>query len=149
MTVGGEKYRVGRLSTFDQFNLASDFRDPLSGLAFLRRDRPKDVTDAQYAKAVEFLITGGAAFSAPAQRQRIINLCLSAVKRKSGVGWTPVINAEGGVQFKDVDLAGMIALMYRVFEHNGLLDFFSEGPFGSGGPTAEETGRDSLAEKTG
>lgn len=147
--IGGQSYRVGRLSTFDQFNLASDFRDALSGLAFLRRDRPKDVDDAAYAKTVEYIVTGGAAFLNPERRQRVVDLCLKVVKRKSGVGWTPVTNDAGGMQFKDLDLAAMVALLYRVVEHNGLLDFFSEGPPSSGGPRADESGPGSQPEKTG
>ena len=150
--VGDHTYRAGRLSTFDQMNLAADFRDCLSGLAYLKKGRPAKVTDEQYAKTVEFIVTGGMSGLAAERRQRVINLCLSKVKRRAagkGIGWSDVVSAEGDLMFQDVGLGPLIAIMYRVFEHNGLLDFFLEGPSASDGPKEEETGSVSQMARTG
>jgi len=156
VTVCENVYNVGRLSTFQQMNLAADFRDGLQGLASLRQGRPENISDEKYAKTVQFIVTGGLSVISPDRRLRVMSLCLSCVQRKmvgpqgGGAGWGPMINQEGGLQYADVGPAQLVVLMYEMFEVNGLLDFFSEGPLDSEGPEKnQESGRDFQMGKTG
>jgi Phage tail assembly chaperone protein, TAC len=151
-TVNRNKYRASRLSVFQQFNLASDFRDALAGLALLKKDRPKELGEEGLIKAIEFIMTGGAKGLAPEVRDRVVSLCLSVVSRQvasPGVGWTAIQTTDGVLAYQDIQLPELIAIMYHVIDHNGLLDFFFEGPSTSDGQEKEKPGQHSRMAKTG
>jgi hypothetical protein len=151
-TVNSHKYRATRLSVFQQFNLAADFRDVLVGLAVLKKDRPKELDEKAFTKAIEFIVTGGSKALSPEIRERTMHLCLSVIARQvasPGVGWTAIQTADGVLTHQDIQLPEMIAIMYHVIDHNGLLDFFFEGPSTSDGPETEKSGPHSLTAKTG
>jgi hypothetical protein len=135
------------MSVFDQMNVAADCRDILIALAMLKRDRPKKMKEADYNKAVSFIIASKAGMT-PEVRERVINTCLGHVKRSGGVGWTPVLASEGTMQFDDIELSQIVTLLYAVFEHNRLIDFFSESPSDLDGQS-EESGQASRMERTG
>lgn len=147
-TIGGHKYRISRVSAFDQMALASDYRDILVGLAMIRRDRPKDMSNADYEQGVQYIMTARVGMS-PEIRERVMNTCFAAILRHSGVGWQPVLSGPGVLQFADIGLPEMVKLMYAFFEHNKLIDFFSESPSDSGGQTTANAGRPFPTEKTG
>jgi len=149
--VGEYTYAVRRLSVFEQMHVASDFRDGLMGLAMLKKEKPPELSGPAFAKAIEFLFTGGSQHIAPEVRERVMRTCLSSVQRQAtspGVGWAAVQNAAGTLMFDDISLPDLIAIVYQVFEHNRLLDFFSEGPSNLGGQTANP-GQPSPTPKTG
>lgn len=147
-TVGGHTYRATRISVFEQMNLAAEFRDVIVGLAMLKRDRPKEMNDASYTQAVEFIMTARGGIS-PAVREGVMHRCFAAVTRKSGVGWQGIQTPDGTLVFDDIRLPESVAIMYAVFDHNKLLDFFSVGPLASDGPEKEEAGPHSRMAKTG
>lgn len=149
--VGVHSYLARRLSVFEQFHLASEFRDALIGLAVLKKDRPADLDDRSFIKAIEYILTGGSKNLTPEMRERVMHRCLSVVKRKienPGVGWTDIQLADGTLMYQDIHLPEMIAIMYQVIDHNGLLDFFFEGP-SSLADQEEKTGPHSKMVKTG
>lgn len=136
--VGAHLYRAARVDTFEQMNMASEFREALLNLALVKQGRKSDISDADFTKAVEFVITGGAARVQPEVRERVMRRCFRVVSQQQGVdgGWAPVMNAEGGLMFP-LELGQSVRIMYEVFDHNGLLDFFSDAPSTSGGANAE------------
>jgi Phage tail assembly chaperone protein, TAC len=144
--VGDHVYRAGRMSVFEQFGIASDFRDVLLGLALAEKRRDPKTTDEQFRKSVDLLAASGSA--PPPVRERVMQQCLAVTVRRQKAGWAPMI-ADGQVMFQDVTLSDLVQIMYHVFQHNGLLDFFDVGPLGSSGPTRTETGPVSQTEKTG
>jgi hypothetical protein len=147
--IGKNHYRASRLSIFEQMNMAAEFREVLAGLAMLKKERPKDMDDASYSKTVEFLMTARGGIS-PEVRERVMHRCFGAVTRRSGVGWQPIQTVEGVLQFSDIELPESVAIMYAVFEHNKLLDFFSASPSASDGqPKEAEAGLNLKTARTG
>jgi hypothetical protein len=127
VTIGSHKYRAGRMSVFEQLDVAADLRDILIGLSLIKTDRPKEMTDKEHDRAVQFIMASRGNMS-PEVRHRVMNLCLSKVVRNSGVGWTPILSANDTLQFDDIELPAFITLVYAVLEHNRLIDFFGESP---------------------
>lgn len=146
VTVGGHKYSITRMSVFDQMTVAADYRDILIGLAMLKKERPKEMKDADYDQAVHFMIASRGSMT-PEVRGRAMSLCLGHVTRNSGVGWTGVLAAENTMQFDDIQMPEIVALLYAVFEHHKFLDFFSASPSSSG--EQKENGQSSRTAKTG
>jgi hypothetical protein len=141
--IGNQSYRIGRMSVFDQMNVASEFRDIISGLALLRGKRPKDLADADYNTAIQFILASPGGVTTEV-RERVMNTCLRQVQRRGQGGtWSPLMAADNVPQFSDVGLPEMCRLLYESFEHNKLLDFFSTGPSDSvtTGQPGTETGQ--------
>ena len=148
--VGDHSYRAGLISTFDQLHVATEWRETLMSLSFMKRDRPPEMTDRTYSDSVAVVVAGGLQRVDPASRERITLLLMSAVKRKGdgATGWFPLV--VGGQQaFQDVRLPQLIPILYNVIDHNGLLDFFSVGPSDSRDGPEASSGPDSPTEKTG
>ena len=118
--------------------MAAELRQSLMLIALARADRDKNnaaekdprkhVTDDEFRKAVESLLVAGAGGVSPEVRERVMRRCFSVTKRRSGTGWADLLNQQGGLMFEDVNLSASIEIMYHVFEHNGLLDFFVARP---------------------
>jgi hypothetical protein len=135
------------MSIFDQMSIAADCRDILIGLAFLKRDKPKDISEKDYFAAMKFIITSKAGMS-PEVRNRVLNICFRHIKRNSGMGWAPILSAEGVAAFADIGPPEVVLLLYSTFDHNRLIDFFSDSPSSSDGQTSE-SGQPSQTEKIG
>jgi hypothetical protein len=150
LTVGSHKYRAGRMSVFEQMDVAADFRDILVGLALMKAERPKDMTDKEYQRAMQFIMASRGNMT-PEARHRVMNMCLSKVQRNSGTGWAPVLSADNTLQFDDIDLPDFVTLAYAVLEHNKLIDFFGASPSTTGEQTevVEETGPHLRRERIG
>jgi hypothetical protein len=145
--VGSHRYRITRLSVFEQMNVAADCRDVLTALAIMKRDRPKGLTQADYDQAVQFILTSRGGMT-PEVRSRVMNTCLRQITRTSGAGWQPILAADDVVQFTDIELPELVQLLYQTFDHNKFLDFFSASPSNLG-QTTGENGPPSGEEKTG
>ena len=132
----GHVYRAGRLSTFDQLHVASQWRDALLGLALAKKNRPPEVTDAGFREAMGIVLTGALGRLSDDSRERVSRMLLSVVTRKQsgaqGIGWAPLVNGDGGLMFQDVQLLQLPPIFYSVLDHNGILDFFSGVPSTSG-----------------
>jgi|SRR5580693_2138323 hypothetical protein len=146
--LGEKAYLIGRVDVFDQLAFASDFRDILMALAFLKEKRTSKVTDEAFGESIEFIVTGGLRSIPEDKRDYLVRKCLSQVERKEGIAFAPILNAKGGPQYADIDLPVIIRLLYEFFDHNGLLDFFFARQ-SSSGETAKSTGQHSPKEKAG
>jgi hypothetical protein len=147
VTVNKHKYRISRMSVFEQMNVAADYRDILVALAMLKRDRPKKMRDAEFQHTVKMIMVSRAG-NTPDIRDRVTNLCLGKIVRQSNLGMVPVLATEGVMQFDDIELPQIVQMLYATFEFNKLLDFFSESPSTSDGQD-QEIGQDYAMEKTG
>jgi hypothetical protein len=147
LSLGNHKYRITRMSVFDQMQVASDFRDILVGLALLKRQRPKKMKDDAYNEALRMIIVSPAGIH-PDTRQRVTSMCLRTILRQSNVGWQAIVASEDALQFDDIDLPELTKLLYAVFEHNKLLDFFSVSPSSLDGQKMIKDGSASEMERT-
>jgi hypothetical protein len=148
----GHAYRAGRLSTFDQLRIAGMWRDALLGLAFAKKERPKEVTDAGFREAINLIMVGGLGKLTRQSQDEITHLALSTVTRQQAgnVGWAPVVAPGGAMMFQDIGLPQLVVIMYRVFDHNGILDFFSGGlSISEGEPPKKEAGSPSPMARVG
>lgn len=148
VSVGGRKYLIGRLPAFDQMHLIADARNVLTGLALLKRDRPKEMSEKEFLNTAQVITMSVGTFP-PETRERVWNLCLGQVKRQEKVGWQPVMASPGQMQFADMDPVTISRLLFAVFEHNKLLDFFFDGLSDSGQKTTGGDGQPSGEGKTG
>lgn len=147
--IGSKTYLIERLPAFDQMHLIADAQPILAGLAIAKQDRPKEMSDEDFLKGVQ-MITVAAGGLAPERRERIWNTCLKMVRRKETGALQPVLSAPSEMQFADLDPPTIAKLMYTVFEHNKLLDFFSDSLSGSEEQTKTEgSGQASRTAKTG
>jgi hypothetical protein len=153
--VDGRTYRAGRISTFDQMHVASEWREVLMGLSLVKKNRPPDLSDELYRDGINVVFTGGLARVDPASRENIAKLLLSRVKVQGrggaeGIGWFSVLAADGSFAYDDIRLSQEVMILCNVVDHNGLLDFFPVGPSTSSGPKIEEeTGPRSQTARTG
>jgi len=138
--VDGHRYRAGRLDAFQQLDVASQWRDALLGLAFAKKNRQSEISDESYRDAVFVITTGALGHVTKQSRDEITRLGLSVVQRQqkeAGRGWSPVLAPGGGMMFQDMELPQIVQILYEVFDHNRIVDFFSGGPSDSQGPKAE------------
>lgn len=138
--IGKHIYRVGRMSVFDQMNIAADFRDILIGLAMMKAERPKDMKDAEFIKTTQMITLSRGGIS-PEVRNRVVTTCFRHITRRQVAGWSPILASEGMMQFDDIGLPDVAKLLFAVFEHNKLLDFFSESPSSSDGQGTDGNGQ--------
>jgi hypothetical protein len=124
--IGSKTYRVGRMSAFEQMHLIADCQTILSGLALLKRDRPKEMSHQDFANTIRLIVASTGRLP-PEVRERVWGTCLRQVLRKEPGGWVPVMASADALQFTDIGPNEITVLIYAVFEHNKLLDFFSEG----------------------
>lgn len=137
----GHVYRAGRISTMDQLKVASQWRDVMLGLALAKKDRPPSVKDDEFRGAVNVVVAGGLGRYTDQCREEVTRILLSVVMRQQkgaeGVGWAPISAPDGSMMFQDIGLKQWIPMFYAVADHNGILDFFSDGLSKSaGGPKA-------------
>lgn len=147
-SIGGHEYRADRMTVFTQMHLASEFRDGLMGLALLKKNRPSKMSDKDFQEVICFTITGGGKFVSPEVLDRVMLRSLAVVFRKEiNDMWAPVC-PNGQMMFSDIELPDMVVMMYEVFDHNGLLDFFSVSPSTSAGQKPK-SGQRSHTERIG
>jgi len=144
-SVDGQTYRAGRISTFDQLNVASQWREALMGLAMAKKNRPAGMADEAYRETVAIVLTGALARVETRQREEVTQLLASVVRRKgqggkTGAGWFQVVAPGGAMAFDDLRFPQLVSILYEVLDHNGLLDFFSVGPSASEEGPETETG---------
>jgi hypothetical protein len=129
---GGHTYAGQPLSVLSSLDVARKFTPVLALLAARARGAE--------AQPLENLARGlvAASGSIPADDyQFVLGTCLRSLKRvdkTSGEG-APVWSDGGGLMFQDLKLADLAAVLYKVLESNGLVDFFYATP-------AEDKGTD-------
>lgn len=126
--IGEHTYKIGKLGTFDAFEVARKMAFALTGIALIKAE---GTSSAKFKQALCAL--AGNVPSSDVDRATMI--CLSAVTRQQpgGVGWAPVSSSASGMMFEDIDLDAMLELVWKVLEVNKLPDFFVIAPSTSDG----------------
>jgi hypothetical protein len=149
----GHAYRIGRLSTFAQLDVASRWNGVCMVMAYARDNCPPGTTESTLRKGINIATAGALGQVDAAAREDISRLLLSVVQREdeSTKRWSPITAASGQLMFEaDTQLAQLPWLFYNVIEHNGILDFFSVSPSTSGATKGmEESGQASRAARAG
>jgi hypothetical protein len=146
LVVGSKTYSIGRMSAFDQMHLIADCRTILTGLALLKKDRPPKMSDKEFLGTARLIVSSTGGLS-PETRERVWSTCLRNVSRRETAGWQPVMASSNMMQFSDINPSEIAMLIYTVFEHNKLLDFFSEGLSSSDRPGTEDSNGQRLEEE--
>ena len=139
--VGDYTYRAGRLSTFDQLELATTGRQIFFNLALLEQEARKSNMVSGTAEFVQAMCGLFGTLPKP-ERDILVQLALKVVSRgrgKNNAYWDPAYLGEQ-FMFSDLDMPELLEIIYRVIQHNGLIRFFSVNP----GASAQKSGPSSL-----
>jgi hypothetical protein len=117
VTVGGNKYLIKRLNTFEQFEIARKLSPVLAMLA-MQTDKNKL---AEHFPQAYCALTAGLD---PADIERINRLVFGAVLREQQGHFVPVY-VSGMLAFNDIDMQGMLELIWAVLDAHRLPDFFT------------------------
>lgn len=133
--ISGETYRAGRLSAFDQFEVAARMAPALLQLGRMRADGKtpdgRPLGPVEYARAL-CLMSGNLARE---QMDAILAMALARVHKRQGpvdrYTWAPVAAGNGQPMFPEFGelMACMIAL-WHVLEVSRIPDFFFDPPSG-------------------
>lgn len=127
--IGEHTYRAGRLSTFDQLEIATTCRQAFFNLALLEKQSKDDnrpIDDFGHAQA----LCGFMGMLPREVRDPAVRLCLTVVARargKNNANWDPALQGEQ-FMFNDLDVPDLLQIVYEVVKHNGLIRFFSVSP---------------------
>lgn len=125
VTVGAHVYNIGKIDTFQQFDIARLYSPVLAQLGLLER-----VGEDGTPIPRESVIRAMAVFSRPipkADSDFIIGACLAVVQRQqpNGTGWAPVRDAmTGKLMYQDISMAEMLEIILCVLEAHKLGEFF-------------------------
>lgn len=120
LTIGDNIYTAGKLDAIRQFHVARRLAPALIALGASAVDvlkRGGDLSDAAAVAAIGPLVEVVAQMS-DADSEYVLKTCLSVVSRRSGDGWAPVQNAQGGLMFQDIDITVMLRLAFEVVRGN-------------------------------
>ena len=124
----GAKYRISRMSAFDQMHVATDYRDILMGIAMAKnmndemvKLRQKEIDEkgsskikvpsvAAQERSYEMMLVSRAGMS-PETRGRAMNTCLRHVHRVEKTNVVPVLSSPDNMQFSDIDLKTMVPML--------------------------------------
>ena len=127
--LGGNTYRVGKLSAFQQFHVSRRIAPIIPTLVpvFVKIARDGGATeDLNGLAEVMTPFAEGIAAMSDETSEYVFATCLSAIQRKHTNGWASVWNGQSNLcMFDDMDLGVMIQLVVRVIQD-------SLGPFISG-----------------
>lgn len=122
--LGGNKYRIGRLNTFQQLHLSRKIAPILPKLIPLFSaiaSRPKDTEafDLDNIGTALSPLTEALAAMPDADFDFVVGLCLGVVTRQQGPIWPPIYKQQGGVlMFEDIDIGGILQLVTKVIWSN-------------------------------
>lgn len=120
VTIGDNIYAVGKLDPIRQFHVARRLAPALIALGAASVDvlkRGGNLSDAAAVAAIGPLVEVVAQMS-DADSEYVLKSCLSVVSRRSGDGWAPAQNAQGGLMFQDIDITVMLRLAFEVVRDN-------------------------------
>lgn len=121
--INGQKYRIGKLTPKEQFHVARRLVPLLTGLAGAAMPSVlAGVTDAAALTddalgQILLAFSGGLSKMSNEDSEYVIDTCLSAVQRKQGEIWAPVL-VKGGMMFADIRLPDMVQLVVAVVQEN-------------------------------
>lgn len=120
ITINDQLYMLGKLDAIRQFHIARRLAPALLALGAAALDvlkRGGGLTDAAAVASIGPLVEVVAGMS-DADSEYVLRSCLAVVSRKSGDGWAPVHNAQGGLMFADIDISVMLRLAFAVIRDN-------------------------------
>lgn len=126
---GDNTYRAGRLSTFDQLELATTCREAFFSLSIMAKqieEKGLKLSESEFSKA----LCGFLGNLPRDTRDDAVKMCLTVVYRgrgKNNTHWDPLYSS-GQLMFTDLDLEELLKITYEVVKHNGLIRFFSVSP---------------------
>jgi hypothetical protein len=115
--VDGKTYQVRRINVFDQLSLVSKLS---LVLATIGEQHDKSLIIQNFAK----FFAAFAANMTKADLDEIFRLALTPILRRVTTTWQPIYK-NGNLVFQDIDLKGMLTLVWKVVEVNKLDDFFT------------------------
>lgn len=120
--VCGNRYRIGRLGTIQQWHVARRILPiamAMAAAATAEGDREKDDVVGVFLPVAE-------AFSkmSDADTEYVLNTCLAVCHREHGEGaWQKVMPVPGRFQYEDIDMKAMVQLTAAVIKEHRLADF--------------------------
>jgi hypothetical protein len=114
--MNGKSYQVRKIDVFDQLALTAKLS---LVLATIGEQKDKSLIIENFAK---FFVAFAANMTKEDLRE-IFQLALTSVYRRMG-SWQPIYK-NGQMLFQDIDLKGMLGLVWKVIEVNKLDDFFT------------------------
>jgi hypothetical protein len=124
--IGGHKYRIGRLSTFDQLDVATDLGNVFFRMSILEQGAKKNGQSYSEEQAAQSFCAMCVDLE-KSKRDAIFRKCLLVVQRAHAKVWGNVI-MNGEVMFQDIDLRELLQIVLHVVKHNGILAFFVAAP---------------------
>lgn len=124
--VGGFQYRVDKLNAQQCFDVARRFSVVLLMLSGMKNPDARP-SRQDFARAM-------CAVSRPVPQEdcdTAIAICLSAVSRRQAndVGWVKIREPRSGrMVFEDIDMMGMLEIVWEVMDYHKLPDFFAVTP---------------------
>lgn len=126
ITIGSDAYRIGRLSTFDQYHAARKLAPVLLFVSGVQNR--EEVAGETFAKAILSITSS----LSKQDSELALNLCLSVIKRKQGPAWAAIMEPSSGrLAFEDIDVKTMLLLVWEVLKEHRLLSFFDDAPSSS------------------
>lgn len=113
----GKTYQIRKLNVFDQLSLVAKLS---LILATVGEQHDKSLIVQNFAKFF-------AAFAANMNKSdldEIFKLTLTPIYRRVTTAWQPIFK-DGNMLFQDIDLKGMLSLVWKAVEVNKLADFFT------------------------
>ena len=132
ITIKDQKYRIGKLSVFEQLKVSRKLLPVLAGLVSDFRNIQSRLSAKDTEGALESIlpkIADAVSGLSDADVDAILFPCLQVVARQHGKGWVPICQ-QGTMAFDDIDLFVMLQLVARVVAD-------SLGNFLQGLPTSE------------
>lgn len=136
VTVSGIKYKIGRMSTFDQYHVSRKLVPSLVFMAAIE-DRSQ-VTPDMFAKSI---LSTTSQLSAE-DSEMALTLCLAVVERQDHGAWVRLQPPGGGrtLMFTDIGVLDLMTIVWYVLLEHGIPDFFvdrqSAAPAAAGSPAA-------------
>lgn len=120
-SVGENKYVVSRMNTLTANRVARKFGTVLVFLGTLTPTEGQHLTADKYARA----IVATASQVPDLDMDDVLRSCLGVVKRISGGQPAPLLDANGGLMFQDIDVMELNTILYEVLNWHKLIDFFA------------------------
>jgi hypothetical protein len=120
LTINDQIYAIGKIDAVKQFHVARRLAPALvalGGAAIVVLKQGGALTDAAAVASIGPLVEVIAGMSDD-DSEYVLRACLAVVSRRSGDGWAPVQNAQGGLMFQDVDMSVMLRLTFAVIKDN-------------------------------
>lgn len=131
LAIGGNNYRIGKLTPFQQFHIARRLAPVLFALGSSAEQAADKLRASIEGQGLDTLSVYGPVADvlskmSDADSEYVLGTCLAVVHRQQGASWAAVHAQGGGLMFQDIGLAEMMQLAVAVLKEN-LGNFFGAG----------------------